>query len=154
MDQFTHGGCLLTTVIYRASTPQFEKSYAELQARHPDVRWVAEVSFSDQLRAAVAEAHPYVLFCCDDSLYYSSFDLGEAAGLLDKNPHVIAFHIMLHGGLNYCQPKGKQSLPPPLMPAGQSSMTYVRMMGSLEWNYPWELSSSLYRKADVEAKPF
>jgi len=30
-------------------------------------------------------------------------------------------------------------------------MTFVRVMGSLEWNYPWELSSSLYRIGDVRA---
>jgi len=151
MEKFTQGGSLVTTVLFRASTPQFEKSYAELQTRHPGVTWVAEVSFGEQLRAAVATAHPHVLLCCDDSLYYNKFDLGEAARILDANPHVIVYHIMLHGGLSYCQPKGKESPPPPLMPGGGSSMTFVRMMASLEWNYPWELSSSLYRKADVEA---
>jgi len=151
MSLFVQGVHLETTILYNVSDPEFRHSYELLRERHTDVTWIEELDFGTQLREFVDSAHPYVLLCCDDSLYYADFDAAEAIDVLQGNQQVIGYHIMLHGGLDFCHPQGKPSMPPPLMPAMQRSNIYVRVMAGLEWNYPWELSSSIYRKSDVIA---
>merc|ERR1712166_443407 len=146
MNQFVEGS-LSINVLYTVQ-PQYEKAYKQIQADWPDVNFVREENSGEQLIALVAAAHDHVMLCCDDSLYYNTVKLSDVLGVL-SNPQIVSYHMMLHPKLSFCHPQGKASSPPTLMPVDSHSVSWIRMMGQLEWNYPWDLSSTVYRKQDV-----
>eukprot|EP00656_Telonema_subtile_P056899 TRINITY_DN9230_c0_g1_i1.p1 TRINITY_DN9230_c0_g1~~TRINITY_DN9230_c0_g1_i1.p1 ORF type:complete len:291 (+),score=59.95 TRINITY_DN9230_c0_g1_i1:200-1072(+) len=147
IQQFVRGE-LSIHVLYTVR-PEFEKSYDQIKSEYPEVEFVREEDFGEQLRHLVAEGADHVLLCCDDSLYFREVDMRNVVGVL-ADKQVVSYHLMLHPGLSFCHPQGKPSSPPAaMMPAGTHSNKWIRLMGSLEWNYPWDLSSTVYRREDV-----
>ncbi|CAK0859181.1 unnamed protein product, partial [Prorocentrum cordatum] len=108
-----------------------------------------------------------LLFLVDDALWHGAFDAGAALRLLGSEDGVYTVHAKLNPRVEYAHPNNKFMRVPRLSaygPAAASSedggavmgewlesglLIYERDQGEYDWNYPWELSASIYRVADV-----
>ncbi|MFM8321015.1 MAG: hypothetical protein ACKOC5_08890, partial [Chloroflexota bacterium] len=99
-----------------------------------------------------------VLFLVDDSLFVRPFSLAQAAGCLRDHPDLLGFSLRLGRNTGYCYTRDRpQELPQfsELQP-GIVHFDWTRAQG--DFAYPLEVSSSVYRLADVlqslQTKPF
>lgn len=112
-------------------------SYRRAIARHPDVHWVAETSFSADLRRLVEEGERYILLGCDDVIFCDSFDVNAPLGRLERDADLFGFSLRLglnlHSLPNLTRGQGVLSWPWASAPTGH-------------WSYPWDVSASIYRR--------
>ena len=92
-----------------------------------------------------------ILFVVDDMLFYRDFSLDSLESCLAKDSKVLAYHLGLHPGVTYCHPADAKAVPPPFVGRGNDSVVFRRVLGSQDWNYPWNLCGGAYRGADVAA---
>ncbi|MEI8390337.1 MAG: hypothetical protein WCG23_10695 [bacterium] len=126
------------TVLYRDS----EKiSYDKVISSFPDINWVKENNFFEDLKKAVSDSKDFIMFGCDDVIFKSEFNIGTIIKTLSNNNDIFGFSLRL----------GKNIIPLP--------EKFIENTDCLEWNwknttaphwnYPWELDSTIYRKNDV-----
>jgi hypothetical protein len=156
-------------VIYKATTPEFAQGYAELKKEFADllqVEWIEENHFKqDLLRCLVQPVqgglfgrifgrklqvlHEHVLFMVDDNLFVRRFSLSEALQELDDHPNALGFSLRLGKNTVYCYSnRCDQPLPAFTETAGGNlRYTWGGQVG--DFGYPLEVSSSIYRTAEV-----
>jgi hypothetical protein len=121
--------------ILYADSPEI--SYKELLNRYPHVNWVRETHFHSDLTRLVEAAHEYILLGCDDVFFTDHFDLSVPVDYLANDPELFGFSLRL--GLNL------------------HSLSKLRIHGDVgqwewrtatpgHWDYPWEVSASIYRR--------
>eukprot|EP00438_Fugacium_kawagutii_P023032 Skav229909 [mRNA] locus=scaffold2151:514090:515223:- [translate_table: standard] len=99
-----------------------------------------------------------VLLTVDDALWFKDFNAAAAMRLLSNAKHrVYAVHAKLCPRVEYAHPNNKFMRVPPFQSpchTNEDSATefliFERERGEYDWNYPWELSASLYRLESVE----
>jgi len=116
-------------------------SYRQVIDAFPEVTWVRETDFPDNLAAILAQADQHILFGCDDVVFTSKFSAQKAIETLDLNKEVFGFSMRL----------GKNIKPRPSILKKRRGVYQWRWRGCQEthWNYPWELDCTIYRKPDV-----
>lgn len=117
-------------------------------------------------------ACPYVLFNVDDAFYFDDVELADAFAFLDGEASdaaaPFAFHVKLAPSIWRSHMTNQPMLPLPPMTtvmrrSGDRESTTAATVplvpayhifeparGTLDWNYPWELSGSVYTRASVE----
>jgi hypothetical protein len=127
------------SVLYKDSEAM---PYDLVKSNFPDVNWIGESSFVDDLVHAVEDAANLVWWGCDDVIFKSEFDLKLCIRAFD-NPEIFAF--MTRQGLNLtdCGPWEDWLV----SHSDDGIMIWDRRVGGT--GYAWELQSSLYRRADV-----
>lgn len=128
----------LITVLY-AESPEI--SYDKLRERYPEVNWRREVSFYTDLLDIVHTAHDHILLGCDDVFFTGHFDINLALERLTSDPKIFGFSLRL--GLNL------HSLPNVTQRGGILDWDWTEAPSG-HWNYPWDVSASIYRRTDVE----
>lgn len=116
--------------------------YEKVMKSFPNVNWVKEVKFEENLKNEIAKAEDFIMFGCDDVVFTRNFCLREAVEYLRKNEQVFGFSIRL----------GKNITPCP-----QENLSKEANIFEWNWeksqenryNYPWELDCTVYRKEDV-----
>ena len=146
-------------VIYK-SDEKWRRLYGKVRMAFSTVQFIEEKDFGEDLKRIVFTTEcEYVMFGVDDSLFYDSFDLKHALMFLsDSNLNAFAFHFRLHPSICYSHTAGQSLYPLPpfkIYPSeinGQVAiLMYEREKGNLDWNYPWELCSSVYRTEVVQS---
>lgn len=127
-------------------------------------------------RAEAAKASG-LLFTVDDALWLDVFQADLALALLRRDQNIYAVHAKLCPRVEYAHPNDKLMRVPRLhadaaaveelsatcatacdaeasvgsqaAPLETHLLTYERSSGEYDWNYPWELSASVYRLEDV-----
>lgn len=156
------GVSLDVSVLYKATGPRFKDSYAAVQGllrsgcyefdTPVQFHWLLEGEktlgelLDDVLKRAVAKA---VLLTVDDALWFDDVDLRAAVELLETDRSVYAVHAKLCPRVEYAHPNNKFMRLPPFRKAGKELLVFERSKGEYDWNYPWELSGSLYRLESV-----
>jgi glycosyltransferase family protein len=125
------------TVLYKCSS---QYSYKNVMQCFQLVHWVEEKSFFDDLISLLESSNRYIMFCCDDVLFKHGFLMSEARERLEKDKSIFGFSFRLGSNITG-------------YPHSNSSDNYVkwnwRQAKALHYNYPFELTSTLYRKTDV-----
>ena len=114
--------------------------YDSLIARFPAIIWRREINFLEDLREIVATSATYILFGCDDVFFTDHFDVNVAIEQLAKYDDLYGFSLRL--GLNL------HSLPD-LRSEGEILTWDWTAAASGHWSYPWDVSASIYRRAQV-----
>lgn len=125
------------TVLYKVVSPI---TYNAVIDSFPNVHWVSETSFAQDLLSILSAADDLVLWGCDDVVFKSQFDIGLCIKAFD-DPKLFGFTLRQGGNL-----------------AGFNEwltefVSYEN--GVLVWDrvklatYPWEVSASIYRKSDI-----
>jgi hypothetical protein len=124
-------------VLYRETN---DISYDSIQNKFSSVVWKRESNFYVDLYTAVESAEDYIMFGCDDVLFKGNFDVNEILELLETRQSVFGFSLRLGANLNFL---------PMLRPFKDFLIWDWKSAPAGNWNYPWEVSASVYKKSAV-----
>lgn len=144
----TDADSMTVKVIYYCSTTLHNDQYEELKHIYPLAQFIPEKNFKDDLLSALSH-HEYAIFLVDDNLFVRDFKLADAVTSLEKFPTAIGFSFRLGKNTAYCYMLGKQQNLPAFDHLDKIILKYNWTTADLDFGYPLELSSSLYRIKDI-----
>ncbi len=135
-------------VLYAASSPLHAQQYLELESEYAHVDFVREKSFKEDLLALLQPAR-WVLFLCDDDFFVRDFDLTTALQSLERAPHALGFSLRLGKNTAYEYMSDQMQTLPNFEHFGDDILSYPWTEAELDFGYPLELGSSVYRVYDL-----
>ena len=91
------------------------------------------------------EPFSHVLFLVDDNLFMRDFRLSSIESTLSVNPDALGFSLRLGANTTYCYAKNSVQSLPNFTLAEEGVLKFDWTMGEFDFNYPLEISSSIYR---------
>jgi GT2 family glycosyltransferase len=137
-------------VLYTSSTPEHEALYQALPAEYPFVEFIRESQFREDFLALLSkDCYRHVLFLVDDNIFVKDFFLMEALQALESHPDAVGFSLRLGKNTTFSYMlQGPQRLPPFETLPG-NILKYDWKGAELDFAYPLEVSSSIYRTGDL-----
>jgi GT2 family glycosyltransferase len=135
-------------VLYLATSPSLSASYRVLHGEHPKVGLRRESAFKVDLISLV-EGSSQVMFVVDDTLFVNQFSLERASHLLERDESLLGFSFRLGRNTTYCYSLDRAQPLPVFEEPSPGVLTYDWTAAESDFGYPLELSSSLYRTADI-----
>jgi hypothetical protein len=160
------------TVLHRASSEAFAQGYAQLRQEFQGrllIDWVEERSFRHDLLACLREPPPssrwrrsldrlrlrswrpsceQLLFLVDDNIFVRPFSLRSIVEALEQQPSAIGFSLRVGHNTTRCYSMNCDQPLPDFQPV--ASGLRFRWVGQTgDFGYPLEVSSSVYRLADL-----
>lgn len=135
-------------VLYTTSTSRNRALYRQLMREHPEIHFVEEFDFRHDTNFLLT-LHEFVLFLVDDCLFVGDFSLADCAAALRSHPDAIGVSLRLGRNTTHCYAMDKPQRLPPLKPASESLLAFRWPDADYDFGYPLEVSSSIYRAADV-----
>lgn len=130
-------------VLYRATTPWFERGYDILREEHPDIAWIEESTFRDDLLEAVTGAERHIVFHTDDDVF---FDHVRRFELRDDE---VCFTLRLGFNTTYCYPLDvEERLEAPHIEPERVSWCW-RAQASGAYAYPLALNGHVFRTEEA-----
>ncbi|MEB3316904.1 MAG: hypothetical protein VKO39_01995 [Cyanobacteriota bacterium] len=165
---------LVINVVYRATSEDFARGYQQLREHQfgfATLTWIEEKSFKDDLlrvlyattaksswpsflrRYLLSRSIPlrsrHVLFLVDDTLFVRSFSLQRMVEALAHHPKALAFSLRLGRNTIRCYSRNRQQRLPEFRSEGADRLVFRWVGEEGDFGYPLEISSSLYRGADL-----
>jgi glycosyltransferase involved in cell wall biosynthesis len=135
-------------VLHAASNARHQAQYSRLASEYPAVDWVAESDFKpDLLRIASGSSH--LLFLVDDAVFTGTVNMAQMVALLAEHPSALGYSLRLGKNTTYCYPFARKQRLPRLSAVAPGVVAYKWGKADLDFGYPLEVSSSLYRSSDV-----
>jgi len=129
-------------VIFRATSPRFATAYEMLRDDRPNVTWVEECAFRDDLLASLGP-EPLVVFHTDDDVF---FDGVEPFELRDDE---VCFTLRLGLNTTYCYPLDvDERLEAPTIERERVSWSW-RDQAPGAYSYPLALNGHVFRSAEA-----
>ncbi len=138
------------SVLFKAGSPAFEEAYAKLAKENPDVAFMPEQDFKSDLESWLGSAPELLMFGCDDVVFKEPFDLAMALGAFDGRKSLAGFSLRLGLSLNYSITTARAMSKPKFLQTSPF-LLWDRTKAQIDWNYPFELDCTIYRKSFVEA---
>lgn len=135
-------------VLYKTSDAFQESLYQELAQDYPQVQFVAEKDFKEDLIRLLQDSR-YILFLVDDTLFVRSFHLAEIVSHLRETEESLGFSLRLGKNTVYCHHADTDVPLPGFRPASQRVQKYIWSNACWDFGFPLEVSSSVYRADDV-----
>ena len=150
-------------VIFKCTDPRHTAQYDTLRKEYPDVEFVAESDFHEDLQAAIS-GFSYVLFMVDDNLCVRRFRLAAIVSALEAEALAIGFSLRLGRNIELCYSYNDtpQQMPPAeeVSPGNVDSLegdsdSAGKMLrfpwggAPLDFGYPMEVSSSVFRVQQI-----
>jgi glycosyltransferase involved in cell wall biosynthesis len=136
------------SVLYKTSSARQERLYQQLRLDYPVVAFRRERRFRDDLLALLAQAE-FVAFVVDDALFIRDFSFQTAIEELRSEDLAIGFSLRLGTNTVYCYPLDAQQDLPEFTLRRPGVLAYRWPGASHDFGYPFDLSSSVYRTADI-----
>ena len=137
------------SVLYKAGDARHAKQYEELKTELPEVRFVEEGDFEADFRGIIAGSE-YTAFVVDDSLFVVDWSLDACCEALATTPRAIGFSLRLGNNISFCYPLQRSQQVPEFHEISRNVLGFDWTSADCDFGYPLELSSSLYRTADIE----
>lgn len=101
----------------------------------------------DHVLSDVIEIHSdFVLFLVDDVIIYNQVHLNHIHDVMNRDKSIFGHSLRLNPSISFCQTANVPCGISKLEHTGYSKINkYDRRSGSYDWNYPWEVSASMYR---------
>lgn len=141
-------GLPLISVLYKASE-KHKKSYETLKNEHPYVEYVEEKNFKSDLLKIVQNKR-FVLFVTDDTVFVRKFYIRDFEEVLNVIPSALGISLRLGENTQYCYPLNAQQRVPKSYRLNYGLNFYHWLGQNYDFGYPLELSSSMYRVADID----
>jgi len=135
-------------VLYLASDDIFASQYKQLKAEFPQVEFIAQSNFKQQVQAVVGSCD-LILFMVDDNIFVRRFCLAEAARALLDNDDALGFSLRLGTNTQYCYTQNAPQPLPNFESCSPRILKYDWTTAHHDFGCPLELSSSLYRCAEI-----
>jgi hypothetical protein len=121
-----------------------KESYEILKKDYPQVNFVEEKSFKEDLLSFLPNKTS-ILFLCDDSVFTEKFSLKQILENLNSNEDNIGFSLRLGHNTQKCFPYGDVNQNIPEMTLIKDNVyTYQWKPAEFDYSYPLEVSSSVY----------
>jgi len=135
-------------VLYAASNDHYRGQYESLRDKFGVVAFVEETAFKAQVVSLVGAAR-HVLFLVDDNLFVGDFSITEILDALRAHGDAIGFSLRLGRNTTYCYAHDTAQRRPIFQRLGERVLKYDWTSAEYDFGYPLELSSSVYRTADI-----
>lgn len=116
-------------------------SYESVTKAFPGLCVVVERNFQADFIRIIENSPPYVLLGCDDVFFTRPFDPAEIIDALATDPELFAVSLRL--GRNI------RPMPASMEAYGPFLRFDWRHCGAPQWNYPFDVSASVYRRDDL-----
>jgi glycosyltransferase involved in cell wall biosynthesis len=135
-------------VLYKASSSRLLSYYRRLMADYPEVDFVREGDFRRDV-LVLLRGQKHVLFAVDDTVFVRDFRLADGMAILDSDPSVLGVSLRLgHNTVSSYMARQPQKLPE-FDPLPGGFLKYRWPGAEHDFGYPLELSSSIYRAAEM-----
>jgi hypothetical protein len=145
-------------VLYKVD-PSHRESYEIVKKEFSMVNFVEETIFKEDLLKIVlpnesniswGNEPPYmVVFLTDDTLCTGSFSIKKVISTLNENKDCIGFSLRLGKNTHRCFPYNCEQKVPEMEYVKDNIYKYKWENAEYDFNYPLELSSSVYRLGDI-----
>ena len=135
-------------VLYKVSNERHRRQYDKLRARFCDISFVEERDFKEQVLSIIS-GFEYVLFLVDDNLFVGDFFFGDAVKALRSNGDALGFSLRLGPNTTYCYAHDIEQNVPAFRQIDGRVLKYDWTWAEYDFGYPLELSSSIYRTAEI-----
>lgn len=139
---------VVVRVLYTASTSRTRALYRQLMREHPDVHFVEESDFRRDTDFLLT-LHEFVLFVVDDCLFVGDFSIAECTAAIGQHLDAIGVSLRLGRNTTHCYAIDKPQRLPMLKPVSESLLAFYWPNADYDFGYPLEISSSIYRAADI-----
>jgi len=137
-----------TRVIYAASSEAHARSYRLLESEFFWVEFVKEKDFKSDVLGAV-KGFDYVLFLVDDNIFVRPCSLTNTRRWLEQVPPAIGFSLRLGRNTEYCYTLNRSQALPKFERLAEGVLGFSWPGQEADFGYPLEVSSSVYRLADI-----
>jgi glycosyltransferase involved in cell wall biosynthesis/radical SAM superfamily enzyme YgiQ (UPF0313 family)/Tfp pilus assembly protein PilF len=134
-------------VLYCASA-EYQPLYDTLIQDFPMVEFVPEKDFRDDL-LSMGFGTDHILFMVDDNIFIRDFTLAEVIEALRECPAALGFSLRLGHNTTFCYPLNRPQCLPPFETLSPRVLSYNWTNADGDFNYPLEVSSSVYRTAEL-----
>lgn len=90
-----------------------------------------------------------VAFMVDDVAFYNTFSSKNAVSIMARMP-ILAYQFKMHKTYSHCQTAGKEQQIPSSLVKFEDHWIWKDNDGTWDWNYPFDLTGSIYIKNDIE----
>ena len=138
------------SILYTTTSEDHEKSYDILKQTHCDVDFIEENDFKENFLNIIQD-RTHVLFVVDDTIFINEFYVADMADALEynHNEYVLGASLRLGRNTKYCYPLDRLQKIPKLINGWYGLSKFDWEKAEYDFNYPLELSSSLYRLKDL-----
>lgn len=136
-------------VLYTTSSAYQEGLYQQLRLQYPGVIFGRERQFRQDVLALVARTQ-FVAFVLDDALFVRGFSVQTVIEELQSDDLAIGFSLLLGTNTTYCYPVDARQELPEFTTVRPGVLAHRWPGASYDFGYPFDLSSSVYRSADIE----
>jgi glycosyltransferase involved in cell wall biosynthesis len=144
LDQFK------TVVLYSATTKIDVRQYDQLISQYETIEFVRQERFRDDL-IAILDNINYVLFLVDDNFFTISWNFKPLASTLEDNENILGVSLRLGYNTTWCYSLNIPQPLPETTPLNEDIVVFEYNKGIGDFGYPLEVSSSIYRAADIKA---
>lgn len=136
------------TVIYNVDTKEHRESYDKLKAEYSHINFTEAFNFQRAVFDSCNKSE-HVFFIVDDCIFTDYFNIQDITELLSDNRNVLGFSLRLGKNTTYCYPIDKYQTTPTFTNEKHASLKFDWTHGEYDFAYPLEVSSSIYRTADI-----
>ncbi len=138
-------------VIYKASTPQYQKLYNQLINEYSgfvNFSFLLENNFKTDLLKTV-HISDFIFFLVDDNLFVRDFSITKIIKYLKQNDSAIGYSLRLGTNTTYCYSLDLPQKLPVFKRTENNFLIYDWTVSEYDFNYPLEISSSILRSIDI-----
>jgi FkbM family methyltransferase len=138
-------------IIYTTTSEIHFRAYETLiheLGEYTNLNFICETDFREDFIAAITGSD-YLLFLVDDNIFARPFSLETVVSSLEANPGAIGFSLRLGENTNYCYSLDSTQALPDFHSVTDDILSYHWPLAELDFKYPLEVSSSVYRTHDL-----
>jgi hypothetical protein len=135
-------------ILYNASNEKHEESYEILKKKYEQTNFILSDNFQKDL-VNIIKNKKYVFFVVDDCVFVSYFSLEKIMESLNLVPEALGFSLRLGNNITYCYPVNNVQKIPDNEEIIHGILKFKWMGSDLDFGYPLEVSSSVYRVEDL-----
>jgi hypothetical protein len=127
------------------------KNYNRIYNRFSDIVnfYEEKDSFKESFFEIYDSCNSAIAFMVDDVVFYDNFSSLDALSFMIKEP-VFSYQFKMNPKYDFCQTAGKdQRIPKSLKKSGYH-WTWESKDGTWDWDYPFDLTGSIYFKEDIK----
>lgn len=135
-------------VLYKATDERIKNMYKEIEYMYyPRVKFTEESNFKTDL-LKILDGEEYVLFLVDDAIIINPFKYFSAIIELDRTQSILGVSLRLNNNKSYSYMHNMEQVVPRAV-CFEGICGYIWVDADLDWGYPFEISSSIYRVSDL-----
>ena len=135
-------------VLFKCSSPVHARQYETLKRTYPEIVFLEQTDFRSQT-LEIVKGGAYILFLVDDNIFVRDFSIKDAVEAVTAEDQAIGFSLRLGRNTTYCYPLDRSQHLPDFSTLASGMLRYEWSGTECDFGYPLEVSSSLYRAAEI-----